>query len=53
MQSKANEMKERALVTPRDHDGRGRRMDKAKRFVVNKLNEYERQIIKKKVSAQH
>ena len=48
-------MQERALVTPREKDGKGKRMDKAKKFVINKLNEYEAQTLfkKKKLSAQH
>ena len=46
-------MQERALVTPREKDGKGKRMDKAKKFVINKLNEYEAQTLfkKKKLSA--
>ena len=48
-------MQERVLVTPREQDGNGRRMDKAKKFVIKKLNEYEarKQWPKRKLSATH
>ena len=48
-------MQERVLVTPRDQDEWGRKIDKAKKFVINKLNEYEAQKkfkLSKKLSAQ-
>ena len=55
MQSRTKEMQERVLVTPREQDGNGGRMDKAKKFVIKKLNEYEdrKQFMKRKLSATH
>ena len=55
MQSRMEEMQERALITPREQDGKGTRMDTAKKFVINKLNEYEKQKLlrKRRMSAAH
>ena len=52
MQAKSKEMQDRASVTPKDLDGHGKRMDKAKKFVIQKLNEYEKLSKKRKQSAQ-